>query len=722
MNGHLFGEPIVGGSATPGAFNVSAEVVATPTGIYLDEGALAPDFVRTWEPQKGKTIKSLKRTTTPSGGEKFLVLLNDGTVIKLISRLLEVENEYGYLGGFSFFSQSWVEVTGDAIYVLSSSAVYVSRDSGATFSVDSAGLAGIGAYVWGIDIDSLQYVYAATTKGLFKQHPDSNKWNQVVSLGTLNLRRLFVDRRQRIFVSENGNPVSHVSTDGGLTWSLVDTAGLEGSGNLVFADDPLGNIYAIGIGIYRSSDGLHPWTRIGAGITTIAVNPISVRSINVFSGDSVIHVATSIGLFRSTDRGATWQLSNKGIKAQSFYGIAKTADGHFLESTALGIYSSRPPDTVWTKVYPASGYQGGLPIYNDGTGNLYTVLSNSPSDALAPVYKSTDGGATWFADTAGISKTTGTGYYVDENGTQYAYSTLYGSSWKSVIYRKTPGASYAPDTVGFPVFQYSFTYSMSSNKHGALYASGSYSNGGTTYPKVLKRPIGGGTWVPDTAGIPANIFYFNTLLPDKNGNMLGLAGSVLYHQESGTWVKKNVPAGISSISKISIDSSGALFVVRNEYVYPIGYRDVGVSVSTDNGATWNDLTHDTTTVQLLAAMGDTTYAVTLHGVTVLTRNGVVAGVIEQHSAGIPASYRLYQNYPNPFNPSTKILYELPRASYVRLSIYDVLGREVKVLVDAQIGAGQHQATFNAGNLSSGVYFYRLVAGTFMETRKLLLMK
>ncbi|OLE58262.1 MAG: hypothetical protein AUI36_13750 [Cyanobacteria bacterium 13_1_40CM_2_61_4] len=89
---------------------------------------------------------------------------------------------------------------------------------------------------------------------------------------------------------------------------------------------------------------------------------------------------------------------------------------------------------------------------------------------------------------------------------------------------------------------------------------------------------------------------------------------------------------------------------------------------------------------------------------------------------LPKSYTLYQNYPNPFNPSTTIRYELPRASHVRLTIYDVIGREVRVVVDAQNGAGQHQATFGAGNLPSGVYFYRLTAGAFVETKKLLLMK
>jgi hypothetical protein len=86
------------------------------------------------------------------------------------------------------------------------------------------------------------------------------------------------------------------------------------------------------------------------------------------------------------------------------------------------------------------------------------------------------------------------------------------------------------------------------------------------------------------------------------------------------------------------------------------------------------------------------------------------------------SYLLYQNYPNPFNPSTTIKYELPKSSDVRLSVYDILGREVSVLVNERREAGVHEVKFEGSNLASGVYFYRLQAGTYMETRKLLLVR
>ncbi len=83
---------------------------------------------------------------------------------------------------------------------------------------------------------------------------------------------------------------------------------------------------------------------------------------------------------------------------------------------------------------------------------------------------------------------------------------------------------------------------------------------------------------------------------------------------------------------------------------------------------------------------------------------------------------LQQNYPNPFNPSTVISYEMPRSAFVNLTIYDIPGRRVETLVDERENAGSHSVTFDGANLPSGVYFYRLEAGTFAETKKLMLLK
>lgn len=88
----------------------------------------------------------------------------------------------------------------------------------------------------------------------------------------------------------------------------------------------------------------------------------------------------------------------------------------------------------------------------------------------------------------------------------------------------------------------------------------------------------------------------------------------------------------------------------------------------------------------------------------------------------PTTFFLAQNYPNPFNPSTVINFQITFSSFVTLKVYDVLGREVATLVNERLGPGSYESTFNAGGLASGVYFYRLQAGTFVNVRKLLVLR
>jgi len=92
------------------------------------------------------------------------------------------------------------------------------------------------------------------------------------------------------------------------------------------------------------------------------------------------------------------------------------------------------------------------------------------------------------------------------------------------------------------------------------------------------------------------------------------------------------------------------------------------------------------------------------------------------SAGMPLEFTLFQNYPNPFNPATTIRYSLPGRAHVTLSVYNTLGQEVARLINGECSAGIHDVQFSASGLASGVYFYRIQAGSFVQTRKLLFMK
>ena len=95
--------------------------------------------------------------------------------------------------------------------------------------------------------------------------------------------------------------------------------------------------------------------------------------------------------------------------------------------------------------------------------------------------------------------------------------------------------------------------------------------------------------------------------------------------------------------------------------------------------------------------------------------------VEQFEGEV-STYSLSNNYPNPFNPSTTIKYQIPELSFVTLKVYDVLGNEIATLVNEEKPIGNYEIVFNATDLTSGVYFYQLQAGSFVETKKMILMK
>jgi hypothetical protein len=101
---------------------------------------------------------------------------------------------------------------------------------------------------------------------------------------------------------------------------------------------------------------------------------------------------------------------------------------------------------------------------------------------------------------------------------------------------------------------------------------------------------------------------------------------------------------------------------------------------------------------------------------------VQVSVLTRVKETAPNAFVLHQNYPNPFNPSTTIKYELPRASHVRLSVFSTLGREVATLVDEAQEPGYRSVQFDGSHLSSAVYLYRLEAGDFVATKRLLLLR
>jgi hypothetical protein len=102
----------------------------------------------------------------------------------------------------------------------------------------------------------------------------------------------------------------------------------------------------------------------------------------------------------------------------------------------------------------------------------------------------------------------------------------------------------------------------------------------------------------------------------------------------------------------------------------------------------------------------------------------LSGIISVNniSSEIPSSYKLFQNYPNPFNPATKIRFDIPEYSFVKITVYDALGKEIAKPVYRVLNPGSYETEFNGNDLTTGIYFYKIEAGDFTETKKLVLIK
>jgi N-acetylneuraminic acid mutarotase len=211
-----------------------------------------------------------------------------------------------------------------------------------------------------------------------------------------------------------------------------------------------------------------------------------------------------------------------------------------------------------------------------------------------------------------------------------------------------------------------------------------------------------------------------------------------FNTQTNTW--STLGTGSSNgVSGDSLPSVNALAVVGNE-VYVGGTFTSAGGVRANRVARFNTQTNTWSTLGTGSQNGVngfvTALAVSGNEVVVggaFTEAGGVRAIcvarwnsgtsrVEQLSPTAPKTFLLEQNYPNPFNPSTTIRYQLPVASEVKLEVYDVLGKKVATLVSERQAAGYYQYVWNANGLTSGVYFYRLQAGGFVETKKMMLVK
>lgn len=181
-----------------------------------------------------------------------------------------------------------------------------------------------------------------------------------------------------------------------------------------------------------------------------------------------------------------------------------------------------------------------------------------------------------------------------------------------------------------------------------------------------------------------------------------------------TWITKNF--GLSIVGGIKV-------ILHNEITYLFtGFSDRSIIMrSFDYGETWNEFLSFPNTWSVAGS------TITNQKVYLFRSDGLISFTdinvgIQTTSTEVPDGFQISQNYPNPFNPETKINFQIPKGDFVSLKVFDITGKEVATLVNQNLEAGSYEYSFNASNLTSGVYFYTIQAGQFTETKRMVLVK
>ena len=284
---------------------------------------------------------------------------------------------------------------------------------------------------------------------------------------------------------------------------------------------------------------------------------------------------------------------------------------------------------------------------------------------------------------------------------------------------------------------------------------------------ILKTTDGGNIWIPKTPGPGEDEISDVKFLDPFTGFVVGYYWTILKSTDGGdNWIFQMGHSYVGGFDRISFSNLDNGFVIGEGgqafpspllyrttnggaewlYIYPspfAKYKDiysinsnivyiVGLSFSipqvgtvlksSDAGTTWDEQLFEIDKAFNGVQFVDENigWVVGDNGTILHTTNGGVSFVDDETTQ--PTDFILEQNYPNPFNPSTKISWQSPVGSHQTLKVFDVLGNEIATLVDEYKPAGRYEVEFNAAVLPSGVYFYQLRAGTFVETKKMILIR
>jgi photosystem II stability/assembly factor-like uncharacterized protein len=455
------------------------------------------------------------------------------------------------------------------------------------------------------------------------------------------------------------------TTNSGLSWDSVVFANKSNFGKIYSINNSL---FLMGYwgAFYKSSNTGGSWESI---YSSISENDLYKTCF--INNNTGILVGTSGYISRTTNGGNNWNQINLNT-TYSIYNckFINGSTGFILGSNGFAMRSTNAGNN-WQNFVPNSNNT--LPAIDFIDSNTGCILSNYGDFGAQYGYvlKTTNGGLNWsnvftwgnhLSDIEFNNSTTG---FITTKNAKLLKTVNRGSSWSSVPYG------------GNEILTCIYFYDSINGFIGSA-------------DRIFKTTDGGNNWINvpvqlSPAFVVESIYFTNI----NTGFLVGSTYAGAYG-ESGAIFK-------------TIDRGNSWFLVSDKYNLPyiIGRKFKSITFL-------NDSTGFIT--------GD-------KGIILKTSNGGYFPISVQNiSSEIPQKFILSQNYPNPFNPQTKIKFDVPKVSFTKLIIYDLLGREVTTLVNEELKPGTYQADWDASGFSSGVYFYKITAGDFVETKKMVLMK
>jgi photosystem II stability/assembly factor-like uncharacterized protein len=549
-------------------------------------------------------------------------------------------------------------VRGSKLVAATEAGVYFSTNNGTSWNL----LNGSPWYVSALALTDTSIYAGSTYTGLYYYNYNDTTWH---SIGLNDLDVWGVAVIDNVILAATLISGMMRSTDNGASWTQVEGEGW----NFIVLDSI---VYSAGWGVYKSTDKGLTWTSLSPEDLMLSV--LAVDTPNLYAGDSE-------GVFRSTDDGNSWTKASTGLINTDCYSLSSIYSNVFtLAGNSGGMISSDYGET-WNIA--------GQGLTDLGQKNINSFLQKDDYIFAATnygIYLSADSGISW----------TGCGF-TDEaiQSIVSLDSFIFAAGFISGVFRSSDnGSTWYPVHPGTESTSLAVcgNYIFLNRIYGGLFRSSNYGLNWTQ--------LGGpGTGSLFLGALSDKIFY-----PVNDGNVY------VSSDFGNSW---NICSGFSSgtlVIKSLTPSDTTMFALTNTGLYQCTYSStVFMPVDPDFNYEINSITiHDS---YIFAA-------VNWRGIWKMQ----LPGLSSVKDSDIPTYCFLEQNYPNPFNPNTVIEYTIPYPSHVTITVYDLLGRETAKLVDEEKAAGKYKTEFNASNLTSGMYLYQIKSGSYIRTKKMMVIK